>query len=95
MEMPVSKKLSGAILQIVVADVSMSLDNVLAVAGVARSNIWVLVAGLALSVLLMGMASTFVARLTARHAWIAYLGVAVVLYTALHMMWDGSRSFFS
>ena len=85
------KKLSAAITQIVIADVSMSLDNVLAVAGVAREHIWVLVSGFGLSVLLMGAASALVARLTGRFPWIAYAGLAVVLYTALHMMWEGGR----
>jgi YjbE family integral membrane protein len=83
------KTLSSAILQIVVADVSMSLDNVLGVAGVARDNLWVLAIGLALSVGLMGLAASLVARLTARYPWVAYLGIAVVLWTALHMVWDG------
>lgn len=85
------KKLSAAIWQIVVADVSMSLDNVLAVAGVARDHMMMLVAGLGLSVVLMGVASSWIARLTAKHHWIAYLGLAIVFYTALHMIWDGSH----
>jgi YjbE family integral membrane protein len=85
------KKLSSAIMQIVVADVSMSLDNVLAVVGVARDHLLTLAAGLGLSILLMGVASAGVARLTARHAWISYLGLAIVLFTALRMMWDGAK----
>jgi YjbE family integral membrane protein len=87
------KKLSSAIWQIVVADVSMSLDNVLGVAGVARDHVWVLVAGLSISVVLMGVASTYVARIAARHSWIAYVGLAVVFYTALNMIWDGAQPF--
>jgi len=85
------KKLSAAIWQIVVADVSMSLDNVLGVAGVARDHVWVLVAGLGLSVVLMGAASAVVARIAARHSWIGYLGLAVILYTALRMIMDGAK----
>lgn len=85
------KKLSAAIWQIVVADVSMSLDNVLAVAGVARDHMTMLIFGLGLSVVLMGVASSWIARLTAKHHWIAYIGLAIVFYTALHMIWDGSQ----
>jgi YjbE family integral membrane protein len=88
------KKLSTAVWQIIVADISMSLDNVLGVAGVARDHMWILAAGLALSVLLMGAASAFVARLVARHYWIGYLGLAVVLYTAVRMVVDGAKAFF-
>lgn len=85
------KKLSAAVWQIIVADVSMSLDNVLAVAGVARDHTTALIFGLALSVVLMGVASTYVAKLTAKYHWIAYVGLAVVFYTALHMIWDGAK----
>lgn len=86
-----AKKLSEAIWQIVIADVSMSLDNVLAVAGAARDHTWILVFGLGLSVVLMGVAASWIARMTAKHHWIAYLGLIVVFYTALHMIWDGSH----
>jgi predicted tellurium resistance membrane protein TerC len=77
---------------IVVADVSMSLDNVLAVAGVAKtqSEPWVLYIGLLLSVALMGLASTLVARLLARHFWLSWLGLAIIAVVALHMIWDGA-----
>jgi len=84
------KSFRAAITQIVVADISMSLDNVLAVAGAAREHVWVLFFGLGLSVVLMGFASTFVARLLTKHRWIAYVGLFVILYIALRMMWDGS-----
>lgn len=84
------KKLSAAIVQITLADISMSLDNVLAVAGVARDHFWVLVVGLAVSVVLMGVASTYIVKLTDRYKWVAYLGLAIILYTSLHMMWDGT-----
>jgi predicted tellurium resistance membrane protein TerC len=80
-----------ALLQIVVADVSMSFDNVLAVAGTARFHIWVLIAGLALSVALMGAASTLVARLLQRFQWIIWLGFGIVSYVALSMIFDGWR----
>lgn len=87
------KTLTSAIGQIIVADVSMSLDNVLGVAGVARDHLWILAAGLSLSVLLMGAASAFVVRLVARHSWIGYLGLAVILYTALTMIGNGAKIF--
>ena len=90
---PVAKKktLRDAVVQIIVADVSMSLDNVLAVAGAANGHDpIVLVAGLGLSVLLMGVAATFIARLLHKHRWIAYVGLAIILWVALHMMYDGA-----
>jgi YjbE family integral membrane protein len=81
-----------AVTNIVVADVSMSLDNVLAVAGVAKtqSEPWVLYIGLLLSVALMGIASTLVARLLARHFWLSWLGLAIIAMVALRMIWDGA-----
>ena len=85
------KRMGAALLQIVVADVSMSLDNVLAVAGTARFHIWVLIAGLALSVALMGAASTLVARLLQRYPWIVWLGFGIVTYVATSMIYDGWR----
>jgi YjbE family integral membrane protein len=88
-----AKKISDAVWQIVVADVSMSLDNVLGVAGVARDHFPELVIGLTLSIALMGVASSHVARLTARYPKAAYVGVAVVLATALRMIYDGARQF--
>ena len=84
------KTLFQAIVQIVIADLSMSLDNVLAVAGVAREHLWVLVFGLLLSVALMGVAAAFVARMLARSAWIGYLGLVVIAYVAGAMMWEGA-----
>ena len=84
------KSFKAAITQIVLADISMSLDNVLAVAGAAREHAWVLIFGLGLSVVLMGVASSFVARLLTKHRWIAYVGLFVIFYIALRMMWDGS-----
>jgi YjbE family integral membrane protein len=85
------KTFRGALMQILVADVSMSLDNVLAVAGAAREHPAVLALGLLLSVGLMGVAASWIARLLHRHRWIGYLGLVVVLYVALHMMWQGHR----
>ena len=83
------KTFRQAATQIVVADVSMSLDNVLAVAGAAKDHPTVLVIGLILSIALMGLAATFVARLLNKHRWIAYLGLVIILYVAMKMMWEG------
>lgn len=84
-----TKTFGQAALQIVIADVSMSLDNVLAVAGAAREHPSVLVIGLALSIALMGLAASFVARLLNRYRWIAYIGLAIIVYVALKMIWEG------
>jgi YjbE family integral membrane protein len=81
----------SAITQIVVADVSMSLDNVLAVAGAAKGHTWVLVVGLAIAVVLMAVAATYIARLLARYPWITWVGLAIVLYVAADMIWRGSH----
>jgi YjbE family integral membrane protein len=83
--------LGQALLTIVVADISMSLDNVLAVAGAAREHPAVLVAGLLISIALMGAAAHAISRLLDRHRWLGYLGLAIVAYVALHMIWDGHR----
>ena len=83
--------LGRAIFQIVLADISMSLDNVLAVAGAAREHLDVLAIGLLLSVALMGAAAGLIARLLDRFRWISYLGLAVVIYVALSMIWSGSH----
>lgn len=82
-------KMRRAILQIAVADLSMSLDNVLAVAGAAMNHIWVLAAGLTLSIALMGLAASVVANLLQRHPWINYAGITIVVYVALRMIWFG------
>jgi YjbE family integral membrane protein len=84
------KSFAQAAWQIVVADVSMSLDNVLAVAGAARAYPYVLIFGLVLSVALMGLAASFIARLLQKHRWIAYVGLAVILYVALEMIVRGA-----
>lgn len=78
-----------AIVSIAAADVSMSLDNVLAVAGAARDHIEVLLIGLSLSIALMGLAATLIAKLLHKYPWISYAGVFIVLFVALRMIWDG------
>ena len=83
------KSFAQAASQIIIADVSMSLDNVLAVAGAAREHPVVLIFGLALSIALMGAAASFIARLLERYRWIAYLGLAIIFYVALRMIWEG------
>jgi YjbE family integral membrane protein len=85
-----AKSLKEAVTQIVIADISMSLDNVLAVAGAAREHPVVLVFGLALSILLMGLAATFIARLLHRWRWIAYIGLAIILFVSIDMMIKGA-----
>lgn len=81
--------LRRAIAQIVVADLSMSLDNVLAVAGAAMDHVWVLAIGLILSIALMGVAASLIAGLLHRHPWISYAGLIIVVYVALRMIWFG------
>lgn len=85
-----AKTLRQALSQIVLADVSMSLDNVLVVAGVARHHPWVLVFGLALSVALMGLAASLIAKVLHRYPWISYLGLVLIAWVALSMIWEGS-----
>ena len=88
---PVRRKSAGqALTQIVLADVSMSLDNVLAVAGIARDHFELLAFGLVLSVALMGVASTYIARLLDRHFWISWVGLGIITFVALRMIWEGS-----
>jgi len=84
------KTFAQAAWQIVLADVSMSLDNVLAVAGAAREHPVALVFGLGLSIVLMGVAASFIARLLNRHRWIAYIGLAIIFYVAIDMIWRGA-----
>jgi YjbE family integral membrane protein len=86
---PQTKTFWKAALQITLADLSMSLDNVLAVAATARQHPTVLFFGLALSVTLMGLAANLVAKLVQRHHWIAWIGLCVLLYVSLNMIWDG------
>jgi len=84
-----TKTLRQALVQIMIADVSMSLDNVLAVAGAARDHEMIMVIGLAVSVVLMAVASTVIARLLSRFHWIAYVGLAMIGYIAFKMIYDG------
>ena len=84
------KTFAQAAWQIVIADVSMSLDNVLAVAGAAMEHPTVLIFGLVLSIALMGFAASYVARLLHKYRWIAYIGLLIILYVAVKMMLDGA-----
>ena len=85
------KTATQAMLQIIAADVSMSLDNVLAVAGAARDHKTVLWIGLILSIVLMAVASNAIAKILDRHHWIAWVGFAIILYVAGSMIWDGTH----
>jgi len=85
------KTLRQAMTQIIVADLSMSLDNVLAVAGAAHGSTWVLGAGLLLSVALTGIAANLIARILDRQRWIAWIGLMIVLYVAITMIWHGGH----
>ena len=84
-----TKTFREAVWQIIVADITMSLDNVLGVAGAARDHLWVLAFGLVLSVALMGIAASFIARLLGRHPWLGYVGFLVIFYVALAMIYEG------
>jgi YjbE family integral membrane protein len=86
-----AKTFASAAWGVALADVSMSLDNVLAVAGAARDHPWVLVFGLILSVVLMGVAANIIARYVNRYRWIAWVGLLVILWVALKMVFDGAR----
>jgi len=81
----------AALMQIIVADVSMSLDNVLAVAGAAKGEIWVLAVGLTVAVAFMALLSAYIAKLLARYHWITWVGLAIVLYVAIEMVWTGTH----
>lgn len=86
------KSVRQAVIQIVIADLSMSLDNVLAVAGIARAHTWVLIVGLVLSVAFMGLAASYIAKLLERYHWIAYVGLIVILYVAVEMIVEGAQA---
>jgi YjbE family integral membrane protein len=90
-EHPRRKSFGQTVLQIVVADVSMSLDNVLAVEGAAREHPFILAFGLILSIVLMGIAADLLGRLLERHRWIAYGGLAIILYVACEMIYRGAH----
>jgi YjbE family integral membrane protein len=85
------KTLSQAVLQIAVADVSMSLDNVLAVAGAAREHPVILAFGLLLSIALMGVAADLISRLLQKHRWLVHVGLAIILYVACEMIYRGAH----
>lgn len=84
------KTLRQSVWQIIIADVSMSLDNVLAVAGAAQHHVEALIFGLGLSVVLMGVAASLIAGLLHKHRWIAWIGLVVILYVAVRMLYDGA-----
>jgi YjbE family integral membrane protein len=84
-----AKSFAGAVWAVAVADVSMSLDNVLAVAGAARDHPGILIVGLIFAVALMGLAANLIARYIERYKWIAYVGLLVIVYVALKMIYDG------
>ena len=84
-----AKTFVSAVWGVALADVSMSLDNVLAVAGAARDHPWVLVFGLIMSVLLMGVAANYIAKYIERYRWIAWVGLLVILWVAVKMIWEG------
>ena len=87
-----AKTLTQALRQILLADLAMSLDNVLAVAGAARQHPGVLIGGLLLSITLTGLAASWIAKLLQRFPWIGYIGLAIVIWVAGHMIWDGTRA---
>lgn len=90
-DLPV-KTLAQALRQILLADLAMSLDNVLAVAGAAKGHLVVLAAGLLLSITLTGVAASWIAQLLQRFRWLGYVGLAIVIWVAGHMIWDGTRT---
>lgn len=79
----------AAVIQITIADVSMSLDNVLAVAGAAKGNTFILVIGLAIAIVLMAVAANYIAKLLATYPWISWVGLAIIVYVAAQMSWTG------
>ena len=89
-----AKTMRSAIMQVAVADISMSLDNVLAVAGAARDHPYIMIFGLVLSIALMAVAAQLIARLIDRHRWIAYVGLVIVLMVAVKMIWEGGLEVF-
>ena len=89
-----NKTMAAALKQIVIADVSMSLDNVLAIAGIARGNLPMLILGLGVSIILMGVAASIIARLLARFRWIAYAGVALIAWIGIEMTYEGAHQLY-
>jgi len=91
-EGPTEKSIGQALWQIVIADLSMSLDNVLAVAAVARNDMVMLVIGLSISIVLMGLLGGFLARILERYKIIAYIGVALIVWIGLELLWEGTAA---
>jgi YjbE family integral membrane protein len=89
------KTMASALKQIVIADVSMSLDNVLAIAGIARGNLPMLILGLGVSIILMGVAASIIARLLAKFRWIAYAGVALIAWIGIEMTYEGAHQLYA
>ena len=89
------KTMASALKQIVIADVSMSLDNVLAIAGIARGNMPMLILGLGVSIILMGVAASIIARLLAKFRWIAYAGVALIAWIGIEMTYEGAHQLYA
>ncbi len=85
------KSLRAAVLQVAIADISMSLDNVLAVAGAANNHMTAMVIGLSFSVILMGIGATLIAKLLMKHHWIGYIGLLLIVYVAAAMIWRGGH----
>lgn len=81
----------AAITQIIIADVSMSLDNVLAVAGAAKGELWILVVGLTVAIAFMALLSAYIAGLLAKYPWISWVGLLIIVYVALEMIWTGTH----
>lgn len=86
-----TKSFKTAVIQILIADLSMSLDNVLAVAGAAHEHPEIMVFGLILAIALMGVASHFIAKVLHKYRWIGFIGLFIILYVAVNMMWEGHR----
>jgi YjbE family integral membrane protein len=88
------KTFASALFTIILADVSMSLDNVLAVAAVSKHNVYIMAFGLVLSVVLMGVAAAFIARIINQHRWIAIVGIVIILFAGTRMIWEDAHNFF-
>ncbi len=87
------KTLFGALVTITIADISMSIDNVLAVAAIAREDTSILIFGLALAIIFMTLCATVIMRVLTRHPWLSYMGLIFLVYLSIHMLWDGWSSF--
>lgn len=88
------KTFASALFTIIIADVSMSLDNVLAVAAVSKHNVYIMAFGLVLSVVLMGVAASLIARIINQHRWIAVVGIVIIVFAGARMIWEDSHNFF-